>query len=620
MRLSSITVVSALLGSFPAITSAEPVRATVVEVVTATGDVHDAAAAGDTVLLATSGGLVLRRAGEVIQTLTSRDGLPGTRLRSVTVLQDRVIWVSSIEGVAQLGIDEEGRAEVLRTFPLRRVTGAARFAGATWFTTYGFGLHRLTDGEGNQPVRVVFGSHPTHERQTSIAVSNSELLVGTAGAGIFRLGTDGRQRGRLREVHGLADDFIWSLVPDGDRVIVATAGGVSLVRNRRVVRGAREARISGRMPVRDIRAVLPREGGLFVAAYGGGVYRIERSSTAPVRVEGGGRRLLLARALVETSDGVLVGHTRGAHLIRRDGAVQALALGALPSGDVTSMARAFDSLWVGTFTHGLARIEAGRVSREERALARWGLDRRINDLAVTDAGTAEERLWIATDRGLFWHDGRRFVRVEETSAPSPSEHTTSLHVQSEAGALWVASSRQLARWSSGRWQSWTGERRLPIVNLHSVTSDRGGNIWVGSLHGLFRFDPAAGTFERHSVSTGELPVDWVTAVEPWEEGIVAGTYHGGLSWFDGETFRIEREDPEGGLPSGWVNPHAMTWTGDVLWIGTLERGLAIGRDGHWIRLDLEDGLPSRDVTAIYPIGENSAWVGTRGGLARVEWQ
>ncbi len=187
---------------------AEPVRARVVEVITATADVHDAATVGNTVLIATSGGLVLRREGEVAQTLTSRDGLPGARLRSVNVLEDGAIWVSAIEGIAHISIGDDGRAEVGRTIPLRRVTGAARFAGATWFTTYGQGLYRLNDGEDEQPRRVVFGSHPTHERQTSIAVSGGELLVGTAGAGIFRLGRDGRQRGRLREVRGLADDFI----------------------------------------------------------------------------------------------------------------------------------------------------------------------------------------------------------------------------------------------------------------------------------------------------------------------------------------------------------------------------------------------------------------------------
>jgi hypothetical protein len=39
-------------------------------------------------------------------------------------------------------------------------------------------------------------------------------------------------------------------------------------------------------------------------------------------------------------------------------------------------------------------------------------------------------------------------------------------------------------------------------------------------------------------------------------GIVVGTYHGGLSWYADGEFRKEPAGP-GGVPAGWVNPHAM---------------------------------------------------------------
>ena len=105
---------------------------------------------------------------------------------------------------------------------------------------------------------------------------------------------------------------------------------------------------------------------------------------------------------------------------------------------------------------------------------------------------------------------------------------------------------------------------------------------------------------------------------PWGDGVVAGTYHGGLSFFDGRAFRIEREGPApSGIPSGWVNPHAMRRIGDALYIGTLDRGLVVGRPGAWTRMTTTDGLPSNDVTAVLPADDGSVWVGTRGGLARI---
>ena len=117
------------------------------------------------------------------------------------------------------------------------------------------------------------------------------------------------------------------------------------------------------------------------------------------------------------------------------------------------------------------------------------------------------------------------------------------------------------------------------------------------------------------MSSGDLPVDWVTALAVHGGRLVAGTYHGGLSWRNAGGFRTEGEAQ--GLPAGWVNPHAMKTIDGKLWIGTLERGLLIGNRGSWTHLQLRNGLPSDDVTDFLADGD-SVWVATRGGLARVE--
>lgn len=631
--LTMALAIATAVGAFSSRVQAEPtapvIQPRVTEVLTATRDVHDIAVVGERVLLATSGGLVVRRGGQVEQLVTSIDGLPGTRLRAVDAAPDgQSAWVSSIEGVALVRLDSSGRASVERTLELRRVRRAARFAGSTWFASYGGGLFRLEDRPNASPTRVRVGSHPTHDQQTDLVVHGDELLVATAGAGLFRLGRDGRAIGRIRANRGLADDLIWRLVADGDRILVATAGGLSVVRGDAVVTDAREAQVASRLAIRDVRAALPVGDELWLGVYGGGVFRILPDRPNPQRI--GGQRGAVAtrrvQALTSAEGGVLIGHGGGLHRVSSSGGqLSSLSTGGLPSGDVTALERAFGALWVGTFTHGLSRITSRGATAVASATQRWGIDRRINDLAVTGAGTPQQRLWIATDRGLYWYDGRRFVEVIDPNGPG-RQHTTNLHVQRSTNDLWVTSSRQLSRLHGEQWQSWTGDSTLPIVNLHAVTSDRAGNIWVGSLHGLFRFRPATGRFERHSVSSGALPVDWVTALVPWDRGIVAGTYHGGLSWYDGNRFQIEgeqtpqQETQSTGLPSGWVNPHALARVNGALWIGTMERGLAVGTNGRWARLDIGDGLPSDDVTDIIADGEHHAWIATRGGLARVTWQ
>ncbi len=619
-------VPSALLAE-PAIGEDPVLNVRVTEVLTATSDVHDLLVVGDRVLVATSGGLVLRRGGRVVQIMTSLDGLPGTRARALSPIAGRTaVWVATIEGVARVAWEGESDAVVERTVDLRRVRRVVRFGGATWFATWSTGLQRLSDGEGESPESVRIGRSGTYRQLTDLAVASGELLVGTSGAGVVRVAPDGTVLGRWRVRHGLAHDVVWRIVPEGGRIFVATAGGLSVIRDGAVVRDAPETAAVARLPIRDTRALAVLNDSLWIATWGGGSWRLvgaEVSRPFHPRSVGGARGRAAtrrSRALAVAEGGVIVGHNSGLHYVDEDGSgLRALATGGLPTADITALERAFGAIWIGTYGQGLARLARGRAGAAEHAQRRWGVDRRINDLAVTGRGTPSQRLWIATDRGLWWYDGRRFVEVIDPEGPG-RQHTTSLHVQPGTGALWVAASRQLSRRNvDGQWQSWSGDRSLPIVNLHAITSDSSGCIWVGGLHGLFRFEVATGRFTRHAVSSGDLPVDWVTALVPWGRGFVAGTYHGGLSWFDGQRFHVEREEPRGGLPSGWVNPHAMARHGGMLWIGTLERGLLVGQRGQWRQVRLADGLPSDDVTEILADGERAAWVATRGGLARVSW-
>ena len=587
---------------------------TVESVVTATNDAHDIAIVDERTLIATSGGLVVMRGDRVERVTTSLEGLPGARLRSVSVTPAGV-WLGGIEGTVLVRFNASSEARVVRTLALRRVRRVVEWQGATWIGTYGDGLFRLTDAERGEPTRLRLGRSPELGRITDLVPFGSTLAVATAGEGVLRLDSEGRIASRLRRAEGLADNFVWDLVRDGERLLVGTLAGLSVVGESGVERQATLARQVSRLQIRDVRAVVRTADGVWIGTFGAGLWRIRTGNVQPTRV--GAETVNRVRALSNTSSGVVIAHELGAH--RWAGTtLTRIGPNGLPSADVTALARAFGATWVGTFDQGLARITNGQATAIDRAVVRFGMDRRINDLAVTrtTGPAARETLWIATDRGLFWHDGRRFAPALGTGAPE-SVHVAGLYVESRTGALWVATSRALFRYDDDRWTSWTGDANTPVLQLHSVTTDAAGNVWIGSLHGLLRLDVQDGTFARHTVSSGALPVDWVTSVSPWNGGIVAGTYHGGLVWYDGRTFRIEREAD--GLPAGWVNPHAMERIGNSFYVGTMERGLLIGRSGNWTRLRIADGLPSDDVTDILPESDRSALIATRGGLARIRW-
>lgn len=570
---------------------------------TAISEVHDIAVLGDRTLLATSGGLVVRRGGRALRTITSRNGLSGSRLRSVSVTSDGV-WVGGVEGLTLLAASD---LRVLRSVPIRRVRRVIRRADQVFAASYGAGLFLVPDT--GAPEAIDLGRSHARRRLTDIVQVGDELYIASASAGILVVALDEaapRVRRRVTTRRGLADDIVFDLEAIGNRIYAATFNGLSVINARgRVIREHADTLRAARLPSRDLRRVLHANGRVYLATYGGGL----------VDLRGDGRVGEAASevfAVANTPDGVIVGHRAGAHRVDGDHLV-ALGDGGLPSADLTALAFAFGKLFIGTFDQGLATMSRGVITEQERAHARWGVDRRINDLAVTRDAFGRERLYIATDRGLFVHDGRSFTPIEDDAAPG-RVHVTSLHVADD-GALWVTSSRMLSRLRAGTWRAFGGDERFPVMQLHAVTTDESGAVWVGSLHGLFRLDEESGEYDRYTVSSGDLPVDWVTALTTLDGEVVAGTYHGGLSWF-GDEVRVEREG-RAGVPSGWVNPHAMRRIGGRLFVGTLERGLMIGRRGDWATLSLRDGLPSDDVTDVLPDGGGAAWVATRGGLAKI---
>jgi ligand-binding sensor domain-containing protein len=557
---------------------AGPVRAEeprVAEIVGATSDAYEAALVDGDPWIATSGGLVVVHDGRVAKVLTSADGLPGTRLRSISVLPDGV-YVGGVDGAALVAKD----ARVLKTFAVPRVRRVAYFHGARYAATFGGGLVHIGDDGKVTAVPAV------RESATDLAVQEDRLYVATARGGVVRLDPALHVERTFRAKNGLADDAVWGLAAGDGKVLAATSRGVS------AIAGNRAETVVGDLPVADVRAVAAARGAIYVATFGGGARRL------------GGSRLGRAertRSVLPTGGGALVVHDAGVDRVDDSGRSTPILSGGLPSADLTALAADAGGLWIGTFDRGLVRFAKDGVRVAP------GVDPRVNDVAV-QGGT----VYVATDGGLFAGDGARFARVEAV----PREHTSALHVDAHTGDLWTSGAHTLARLHAGAWTAWRSDDVPALSQLDAVTTDDAGRVWTGGIHGLVRFDPARGTAEVTRASSGALAVDWITALFPWQGGVAAGTYNGGLAFVSGAP-RIERESD--GLPAGWINPRAIARVRGELWLGALDRGLVYGAPGAWKRLGLAERLPSADVTAIAPDGDRAAWVATRGGLAKVTW-
>jgi ligand-binding sensor domain-containing protein/serine phosphatase RsbU (regulator of sigma subunit) len=156
---------------------------------------------------------------------------------------------------------------------------------------------------------------------------------------------------------------------------------------------------------------------------------------------------------------------------------------------------------------------------------------------------------------------------------------------------------------------WRSKDGLPQDTVQAIAQTRDGYLWLGTLEGLARFDGVRfTTFDTGN--TPELRHNVVLALQAGRDGeLWIGTYGGGAyRYHDGVFKRFSMTD---GLPSDFVRAVYPSPAGPV-WIGTTG-GLAKLEGGVLTALTTRDGLPSDRVMSILEDHEGSLWVGTSGG-------
>ena len=225
-------------------------------------------------------------------------------------------------------------------------------------------------------------------------------------------------------------------------------------------------------------------------------------------------------------------------------------------------------LWIGTETRGVARIHARTGS------VQWfGQEQGLSGKAAyTLRFDREQRLWIATEAGLFVARApyQKFSRITELP-------TTRFWAIAEGtdGTIWVGGAGGLFGYSAGRWKNWTRADGLSNQEVLSLGAGADGTMWIGYRHG--------GGIDR---------------IHPQPVGIAIekGVQRRGS---DGLAYFLEFD------ASG------------RLWVGT-ERGVDMWDGSRWSHYDARDGLAWDDcnLNAFAEEADGTVWIGTSGGLSR----
>jgi ligand-binding sensor domain-containing protein len=503
--------------------------------------------------------------------LSSKDGLPAGRVRAMAQTSDGALWFAmETGGLARRSADGVccrvwTNAEGLPSDDVRAVLPAVGQPSGLWIGT-AKGMAYL-DGEHITPVKAL-AETPIWSlagNETGIVWAGAEgkgVWTGTVGGAWQQVTGSDSLRGPQYSLWVDADGRIWA---GGDNGLLYDDNGT----------WQHFALLNDDTNLRVFAVLRDAQGGLWVGTEQGCFYDYDgRSGTPLIRLR--------------TQDGLANDRVR---------------------------AMAFDSdgaLWLGTIA-GASRY-AGNIWQRVRVpdLA----DQRINAL-LTDSA---HRTWAGTEgHGLAMWDGSQWQHYATNNGLN-DDRVVALF-EDKDGRVWVGTGRGVGYWivNSG-WRFYDVGDGLPTAPVWSISQDADGTMWFGANTGLSRWTEKDG-FQTVS----ELDGARVNAVHWGKDGALwVGTDQNGLlrlqqgRWQTMTAASADASKPNEPSFKSVVLNGIVEQPDGTLWVGSYDDGLwryLPGNGGKWEQI--ESPLASPRILAV-DWTEGSLWVGTRGGLTRID--
>jgi ligand-binding sensor domain-containing protein len=424
---------------------------------------------------------------------------------------------------------------------------------------------------------------------TALLVHEGAVWAGTAANGLLHWA--GGRLSVFEEKDGLPDARILSLARRDDTVLAGTPAGVAEFRDGKLARTLAPGVFARALHVSDDR--------LFVGTVDEGIFELGKRALREPEGPPDVRRIIGQGSVVAVvaADGV---HTYEQGSWRRFSQEESFTL---THGDVSALEwDAAGRLWVGYFDRGLDVLtpDHTRLLHYEKEPV-YCVNRLLSD-------PRSQNMIVATANGLAIFDAAARLKQTMTRAEGLiATHVTDVALTREGLAVATPAGITLLDRSGAR----------SLYAFHGLVSNHvyalaaaGNRLLAGTLGGLSVLE---GDIVRTSYSTANsrLGHNWVTCIGDLGDAWMVGTYGDSVWQFDpsGGWRRLP------GLPPGLVvNPNAMAVTGERVYVGLLNRGLAVYERNSRRWTIVERGLPSRNVTAVAARG-GRLYVGTSNGLA-----
>lgn len=326
-------------------------------------------------------------------------------------------------------------------------------------------------------------------------------------------------------------------------------------------------------------------------------------------------------------------------------------------------------IWIAQY-EGLYMLDPETQSISKHLL-RDAAGRPVKTTLLTIYEDSKQRLWIATDNGLFLYNIRlnsfRLYENDKTDEYSLQVNRIRAVTEDKWGNIWVGTSTGLSRLKPDG----SGFIHYSYLNgneINSIAADDQGLLWIGSFSGLYVYNIQAGTFSVYTHENGNhqsLSNKLVRCIFIDKQGIYwFGTFQGGICKYDknlnlfnltlSSSFQENRPDiavitamvenksgavllgtngnglyefdrrknkvypvnlPLKNVPAGTLTVLALQRTRkNKVYIGTYAHGVIIAdqQTGACKQLVKGNGLTGNDIFCLFEDSKGNIWAGTNG--------
>jgi signal transduction histidine kinase/ligand-binding sensor domain-containing protein/ActR/RegA family two-component response regulator len=292
---------------------------------------------------------------------------------------------------------------------------------------------------------------------------------------------------------------------------------------------------------------------------------------------------------------------------------------SLSNDRVWSLAQTPDgSLWIGTNT-GLDRLPPDSRGFEHVDGPLPG--GRPGDFGAVGAlyADARGRLWIGSDKGVFWRGGDGALHPVPEAGTGQS--VSAWRIEGDGDEVRIAAVNGLMVVGKDGFAHRYGAPTIPRTNVMTSIRDAAGRLWVGTQKGLFVQMQAGGPVtpvSDHPVLYGNLPGTWVWQIlADREGGVWIALLDGGVAylapgWNSFSRFTHVPDDPSS-LRDAMATTMARDRDGRHVWVGE-RRGRVDRLDPVTGQVDhVVSGLTG-DVVGMTEDDRRRLWVAVQGAL------